>query len=247
MQRSGFPSEPSDRAWKPELVSASAEGSEPSGEHPEGWKKFHPPAHGRDTNVTASTSISQSQQWAEDLQLMSLAAARNPEAQEKIVLRVMNRTRTVCRSLLGGGPDSADAVQSSIEELLKSAPRFRGESSLETWADRISVRVALRSARRQRFWKQVLPWADETAPLVATPDTVKNDGLPRPIQQYLDELPNDRREVLVLKYLLDYSVEGIAEALKLSPNTVKYRLKQALAQVRALIRRDVAVGPARDR
>ncbi len=210
-------------------------------------RKFHPPAEVRDTNVTASTPISQAQQWAEDLQLMSLAAARNPEAQEKVVLRVMNRTRTVCRSLLGPGADSADAEQSSIEEILKSAPRFRGESSLETWADRISVRVALRSGRRQRFWKQVLPWADETAPAVATSDTQQNEGLPRSIQQYLDELPEDRREVLVLKYLLDYSVEGIAEGLKLSPNTVKYRLKQALAQMRALIRRDVAVGPARVR
>ena len=210
-------------------------------------KKFHPPAAARDTNVTDSTSISQAEQWAQDLQLMSLAATRNPEAQEKVVLRVMNRTRTVCRSLLGSGADSADAVQSSIEEILKSAPRFRGESSLETWADRISVRVALRSGKRQRFWKQVLPWADETAPAATTADTQPNDGLPRPIQQYLDELPEDRREVLALKYLLDYSVEGIAETLKLSPNTVKYRLKQALAQMRALIRRDIAIGPGTDR
>jgi RNA polymerase sigma-70 factor (ECF subfamily) len=177
---------------------------------------------------------------------MSLAAARNPEAQEKVVLRVMNRTRTVCRSLLGPA-DSADAVQSSIEEILKSAPRFRGESSLETWADRISVRVALRSGKRQRFWKQVLPWADETAPAGSNTDAHQSESLARPIQQYLDELPEERREVLVLKYLLDYPVEGIAEALKLSPNTVKYRLKQALAQMRALIRRDVAVGPARSR
>jgi len=210
-------------------------------------KKFHPPAEVRDTNVTDSTSISQAEQWAQDLQLMSLAATRNPEAQEKVVLRVMNRTRTVCRSLLGSGADSADAVQSSIEEILKSAPRFRGESSLETWADRIAVRVALRSGKRQRFWKQVLPWADETAPAPTAADTHQSDGLPRPIQQYLDELPEDRREVLALKYMLDYSVEGIAETLKLSPNTVKYRLKQALAQMRALIRRDIAVGPARER
>jgi RNA polymerase sigma-70 factor (ECF subfamily) len=178
---------------------------------------------------------------------MQLAAARNPEAQEKVVLRVMHRTRTVCRSLLGPGADSADAVQSSIEEILKSASRFRGEASLETWADRISVRVALRAGRRQRFWKQVLPWADETAPTASPSSTAQNEGLPRPIQQYLDELPADRREVLVLKYLLDDSVEAIAEALKLSPNTVKYRLKQALAQMRALIRRDVALGRARDR
>jgi RNA polymerase sigma-70 factor (ECF subfamily) len=178
---------------------------------------------------------------------MQLAAARNPQAQEKVVLRVMERARTVCRSLLGPGADAADAVQSSIEEILKSASRFRGEASLETWADRISARVALRAGKRQRFWKQVLPWADETAPAPASPRPGESEGLPRSIQQYLDELPAERREVLVLKYLLDQSVEGIAETLKLSPNTVKYRLKQALEQMRALIRRDVALGPARDR
>jgi RNA polymerase sigma factor (sigma-70 family) len=210
-------------------------------------KKFHPLEAVPDTTTTASTPISQAREWAEDLQLMQLAAARNPEAQEKVVLRVMTRTRTVCRSLLGPSADSADAVQSSIEEILKSAPRFRGESSLETWADRISVRVALRSGKRQKFWKQVLPWADDTAPPEPAPARQQSDGLPRPVQQYLDELPEDRREVLVLKYLLDYSVEGIAETLRLSPNTVKYRLKQALAQMRALIRREAAVGTARDR
>ena len=43
----------------------------------------------------------------------------------------------------------------------------------------------------------------------------------------LDRAPENDRKILVMKELQDYSVEEIAEILKLKPTTVKVRLHRA--------------------
>ena len=43
----------------------------------------------------------------------------------------------------------------------------------------------------------------------------------------MDRAPENDKEILVLKELQDYSVEEIAEILKLKPTTVKVRLHRA--------------------
>lgn len=171
---------------------------------------------------------------------MQSAAANISSAQHEVAQRALARVRPVCRSLLGAKVDTADAIQASLEAILKSAPRFRGECSLDTWCERIAVRTALRQARLSRRWL-FLPV--EAAPPEAAPELAGDDErLPRPLQAYLDLLPNQRREVLALRYRLDYSVEEIAQATGQKVNTVKYRLKEALAELRALIRRDQNLG-----
>jgi len=171
---------------------------------------------------------------------MQLAAAKVTSAQEELAARAIGRARAVCRSLLGSNVDTADAVQASIEAILKSTGRFRGECSLDTWCERITVRTALRQARRRRRWHLV---PVEAAPLEQAPEPPRSeDRLPRPLQAYLDALPESRRHALALRYRLDYSIEEIAEATGQKPDAVKYRLKQALAELRSLIRRDQNLG-----
>ncbi len=173
---------------------------------------------------------------------MQRAAAKQEAAQEEVVLRVMSRTTAVCRSILGGREEHTDATQAALEAVLRSAPRFRGECGLETWSERIAARTALRLARRQRLFRLFSSRDEEEAALElpAVEPEPGDDELPRPLQQYLDALPAARREVLALRYRLDYSVAEIAVATDLKVDTVKYRLKQALEQLRALVRRDLA-------
>jgi RNA polymerase sigma-70 factor (ECF subfamily) len=173
---------------------------------------------------------------------MQRAGARDRAAQEEVVLRVMGRTQAVCRSILGGREEHTDAIQAALEAVLKSAPRFRGECALETWSERIAVRTALRVARRQRLFRLFSTREEEEAlELPVVEQDASMDALPRPLQEYLDALPPARREVLVLRYRLDYSIPDIAAETGLNVNTVKYRLKQALQQLRALVRRDLAL------
>jgi RNA polymerase sigma-70 factor (ECF subfamily) len=51
-----------------------------------------------------------------------------------------------------------------------------------------------------------------------------------------------QRSALVLRHVMGYSVNEIAELSDVSPNTVKDRLLRGTREMRRLIRRDVAIG-----
>ena len=90
------------------------------------------------------------------------------------------------------------------------APRrpFAAKAELETWADRIAVRAAIRLARVRRLAAVRCPGdlqPDEFPGL--EPGSSLAESLPRALQTYLDELPETRRTVLVLRHALGYSVQ----------------------------------------
>ena len=179
------------------------------------------------------------------LRLVSLAGAGDPTAQEHLVALLHRRVRTISLAILGHAQDAEDTAQCILIEILKSASSYRGDS-LFAWADRISVRTAIRHARQRRIraarvTTDVTPAAD-TGPSVDALDY----GIPRPILNYLAELPEARRTALVLRHVLEYSVKEIAEITGTSSNTVKDRLLQARRQVRRRIRRDLACLPGKN-
>ena len=176
---------------------------------------------------------------AEDLQLMALAAVADPTAQRVVATRLMERVQRLSRSLLQNNADASDASQASLLEILKSAGTFRGESSLERWADRIVVRTALRSAAKRRAEAPTM-WDDVDLAVHATSDPSVV------VREYLDRLSEPARTVLVLRHGFEYSIDEIAELTGVSPNTVKDRLLRAREAIRRIIRReqllDVASG-----
>ena len=183
----------------------------------------------------------------DQLELVSLAGAGDPAAQEHLVVLLCRRVRTISLAILGHAQDAEDAAQRILIEILRSAPTYRG-GSLYAWADRIAVRTAVRQARRRRVRAahvdaQVAVESIGTAPASGTSEQT----IPRPILDYLSELPEARRTALVLRHVLEYSVNEIAELTATSPNTVKDRLLQARRQVRKRIRHELACLPQQNR
>ncbi len=180
-------------------------------------------------------------------ELMSLAAAGDPAAQEQLVVLLRRRVRTIALAVLGHAADTEDTVQCALMEILGSARTFRG-GSLYAWSDRIAVRTAVRHARQRRVRAaQVDATADpETLSAVAAAPLPER-SIPRPILDYLAELPEARRTALVLRHVLDYSLDEIAQLTDTPVNTVKDRLLQARRQVRQRIRRDLVCLPGIDR
>lgn len=171
-------------------------------------------------------------------------AATDPLARDAIARRLGPRVRRLASSLLRSAHDAEDAAQLALLEIVRSAPGFRGESTLESWADRIAVRTAIRIARDRRLASVRTEAAVEPDDLAA-PDLPGGAGeaLPRSILAYLDELPEARRTVLVLRHAMGCSVQEIAETTGVSVNTVKDRLLAARDQVRKMVRRDLAARP----
>lgn len=70
---------------------------------------------------------------------------------------------------------------------------------------------------------------------VATPES-STDPTPDPqLAEALAKLPVDQRNVLVLRYYLDWSIEATAEALEVSAGTIKSRTNRALNELNRLL------------
>jgi RNA polymerase sigma-70 factor (ECF subfamily) len=184
---------------------------------------------------------------SEDIRMMMQAAAGRSDAQRQVVERLLARARRVCRRLLGDEADSEDAAQQSLVEVLRASGQYRGDSSLERWADRIVARTAMRQAKERTRQRGVRASDVEPDAFAARGgDRWATEQAPRSAAAYLQRLPEDMRAALVLRYVLDYSVDEIAEATEVSRNTVKDRLLRGRRAMRQYIRRDQAIGTGQD-
>ncbi len=174
-------------------------------------------------------------------ELVSRAVAGDAQARRQIVEQLSRRVRAIALSIQGSAADLDDATQTIFLELFKSLPSFQGESLLP-WADSIAVRTAIRQARsrRVRAARDASVDPEELASESAAPAEY---GVPRPIVEYLGELPETRRVALVLRHVMGYSVDEIATLTDASPNTVKDRLLQAREQMRKTLRRELGLLP----
>lgn len=181
----------------------------------------------------------------QDLELMSRAAAGDLAARKAVIRRLMNRVRNVARALITDPFDVDDSVQTTLLEVLSSAGAYKGQSPLEAWSDRIAIRVAMRVVRERNKRTARTHTALQPDELEARSRQLSLPDIPRKLQDYLDELPDDRRTVLVLRHVLEYSIEEIAELTHASKNTVKDRLLRARQEIRRRIRRDRVTGVQR--
>lgn len=151
--------------------------------------------------------------------------------------------RGIALSILGNVADAEDASQAIFIELLQSLGTFKGEK-LVPWADSIAVRTAVRHARQHRVRGARDGGIDPEA-LESESRPPPSHDTPRPLVEYLAELPETRRVALVLRHVMGYSIEEIAALTGVSPNTVKDRLTTAREQLRRTLRRELGFGASR--
>lgn len=177
-----------------------------------------------------------------DSALMRHVAEGDPRAQRVLAHRLAPRVHRLSTRLLSNRADADDASQIALMEILRSAGGFRQEASIERWADRIAVRCAIRHAREQRRGPFGLLSPTDADQLRDRPRATAAEATPRAIEDYLDELPEARRQVLVLKHALGYTAEEIAELTGKPVGTVKDRLVAARKQLRKVIQRELRIG-----
>lgn len=165
------------------------------------------------------------------------AAGGDPEASATLVLHVGAAMLRVVRKVLGRRhPEVDDTTQDAVIALLQALPAFRGESTIARFAQRIALLTALAARRRMRFRERHREGDDaaleETAGDGASPLAATVAGRRRrAVRRLLDELPDPIAEALGMHFVLGYTVDEIAAAAAVPPNTVWSRLrlgKQAL-------------------
>ena len=184
------------------------------------------------------------------LQGLARQAARGDvQAQRTVLVTLGPALLRVIRGVLGAHhPDVEDVLQDAMTAVHQVLPSFREECTLLHFGCRVALMTAMNARRRLAHRQRQTPLA---AP--ETIDAVVGEGGRSPaeslaaarrreaLRELLCELPTVQAEVLGLHTLLGYSVEETAAATGAPVNTVRSRLRHALAALRARVQGDSAL------
>jgi RNA polymerase sigma factor (sigma-70 family) len=175
-----------------------------------------------------------------DVGMMSLAASGDKSAQRQVVDRLMNRVRSTSLYLAAGHQDAEDYAQMAIIEILRSVGSYRGESSLESWAQKITVRTVMRQIRKRRWRGQFMVVTEDYEG--TTDDSAETElSRRRALQQVamlLGDLKPEVRAVMTMKLVHWHSIPEIAQILETNEHNVRYRLRVGRQKLRRRIRND---------
>jgi len=186
---------------------------------------------------------------SEDLAVARAVARGDKRACEDFARRLLPTVRRVARGLLRGNDDANDAIQISLMDLLGSASNYAGRGPLEAWAQRIATRSTLRWMNKQkRARERVQVQARQTSvrDRQAVLRTELLDRLPRPLDEYLDQLSEVQRTAVLLRFALGHTIPEIAGITDSPVPTVKSRIQKGHQELRRLVRRDLNLGVRRE-
>ena len=177
--------------------------------------------------------------------LVAALKARDPEAFETLVRLHAPRLLAVSRRMLDNEEDARDAVQDAFVSAFRAIDRFQAQSKLSTWLHRIVVNMALMRLRTRRrkpeeSLEPLLPVFTEDghhAHEFSTWDEpvdhlAEREETRRLVRDAIVELPEQYREVLVMRDIQELDTNETARELGITPNAVKIRLHRARQALR---------------
>ena len=174
---------------------------------------------------------------AKERELIDRVLSGEPEAFESLVLQNQRKIYNLCLRMTGNTEDASDLTQDAFLKAYQNLGSFKGESGFSLWLYRLASNVCIDHLRREkRREKSSLTYLDESGAAVELelPDerfspevTFERRQVQEHIQQGLDTLTAEHKNILILRELSGYSYDEIAAVLDLSAGTVKSRISRA--------------------
>ena len=169
-------------------------------------------------------------------ELRTVAQAKQGDA-DAFALLVQTYETSVYRLALrmcGNAHDAEEVAQEAFVAAWKGLPSFRGESKFSSWLYQLTTNEAINFLRKEKRHRAATPLEDEMEP--ATGDTAQQAAetkeLQQALQQALDALTPEHRQIFLLRQMRQLSYEEIGRLLGLESGTVKSRLNRAKKQLR---------------
>jgi RNA polymerase sigma-70 factor, ECF subfamily len=172
-----------------------------------------------------------------------LAAVRNGDAQASDALydRLHRTVEATVRRLLGrNDPDLDDCVQSSFVEIVRSAARLRGESTIERWASTIAAHVVYKHIRRRRLERSIF----ERGEVPARPEGVSTGrrlvarDLATRLRDELGTLPVEKIRAFLLHDVVGFDLREISQITGVSVAAAQKRVARGRREVHEHIAKD---------
>lgn len=164
-----------------------------------------------------------------DRELVELANKGNPDAFEALYYRYRDWVYRLAWRFTGNQADALDVLQETFTYLLGKFPGFELTASMTTFlypaVKHISNAIL---AKKHRFSSD-----NEVLGEIAAPGPAgQTDRSRSELAAVLTILPNEQREILLMRFVDNMNLREIATALNLPVGTVKSRLYRALQTLR---------------
>jgi RNA polymerase sigma-70 factor (ECF subfamily) len=201
-----------------------------------------------------SLPVSRREKGEEERQLVRLAQSGEEAAFEELIRRHQQRVFGLVSGILRRREDVEDVVQQVFLKVFVSLKRFDQRAAFSTWLYKISVNECWDYLRKKKV-RPLVYEADLSEEQVSRLDGVVSADQPPAsssdraeardlLERMMEKLPEQDRQLLILKEVEGFSVQELAEILDLNVNTVKVRLFRARARLMDVYRRRLHSKPA---
>src|SRR5215469_8110497 len=188
-----------------------------------------------------SLTVNQRNRFEEERALVCLVQKGEQSAFEDLVRRYQERVFALVAGILHRPADVEDIAQQVFLKAYLGIKRFDHRAAFSTWLYKITVNECWDHLRKRKV-RPLVYEADLSEEQVSRLDGIASannhpEG-PRQraeaqemIQLLLEKLPEQDRQLLLLKEVEGFSVQELAEILNLNVNTVKVRLFRARGRI----------------
>jgi RNA polymerase sigma-70 factor (ECF subfamily) len=177
-----------------------------------------------------------------DAELITTALNGREESFEELVRRYQRPIVNYVYRMLGDYDASLDVTQEIFIKVYNSLARYSSEYKFTTWLYRIAHNAAIDYMRRQNPNQQSLELENDEgnyqlqieSPNPTPEQERERDEWRMEIESVVRCLPNNYRDLIILRHSQDLSYEEIAEITNLPLGTVKNRLFRAREMMREM-------------
>ena len=181
----------------------------------------------------------QEQKW------VSAAKNGDQDAFSQLVLRYEKKVYALALRMCRNPEDAAEAAQEAFLSAWQGLPFFRGDSAFSTWLYRLTSNACVDLLRREsRHSAAAGPSLDDEELPLDLPDTAptpeaaaEQAELRELIEDGIQSLTPEYREVLVLREIHQLAYDEIADTLSLDLGTVKSRISRGRRQLREFLQK----------
>lgn len=178
----------------------------------------------------------------DDQEIIAAVLEGDSEAYAIIVERYQKPIYNLMHRLTGSQEDALDLAQDTFMKAYQKLYQFRPDAKFFPWLYTIGANHAKNFLRRRQFThdsgSQNLEQASTSDHASEEEDRMcaQLDG--RRLWHAMQQLPEDYREAVVLRYHEDLTMEDIATALDLSISGAKMRVHRGLNKLRQILTQD---------
>jgi len=168
-------------------------------------------------------------------QLLTECRKGNKDAFAQLVRTHVNCLYHLVLPMVRVREDAKDIVQEAFLHAYEGIGNFRGASSLQTWLCAIALNAARDYLRKNRMIP--IPYSEESASEAQTSEDPHIGQVETAIilKEALQTLSAEYKEILILRDMMGFSYEEIAEIQQIGLGTVKSRLSRARCALRDVL------------